>query len=83
MRYLDACYTSSDWCLFIDSSTTSLKAALMYKSNPLPTIPVVHANVKEDRSSIQKLLELIDYYSHGWLILCDLKVLNFIMGLKS
>jgi hypothetical protein len=55
----------------------------MYKNNLLPTIPVAYANVKEDRSSIQKVLQLIDYYSHGWLIMCDLKVLNFIMGLKS
>ena len=59
MGYLDVRYTSSDWCLFIDSSTTSLKAALMCKNNFLPTIPIAYANVKEDRSSIQKVLELI------------------------
>ena len=29
--YLDASYASSDWCLFIDSSKSSLKASLMYK----------------------------------------------------
>ena len=83
MGYLDVRYTNNDWWLFIDSSTTSLKTPLMYKNNVLPTVPIAYANVKEDRSSIQKVLELIDYYSHGWLIMCDLKVLNFIMKLKS
>ena len=67
--------------MFIDSSTTSLKAALIYKNNVLPTILIAYANAKKDRSSIQKVLEFIDY-SLGWLIKCDLKVLNFIMGVK-
>jgi len=75
--------TSNDWWLFIDSSITSLKAALMYKNNLLPVIPITHVNVKEARSSIEKILELIKYHSHGWCIICDLKVLNFIMCLKS
>ena len=72
---------NSDWCLFIDSSITSLKTALMYKSNLYPTLPICYGNVKEKRSSIKKILELINYESHQWLVMCDLKVLNIIMGL--
>jgi len=83
MAFLCVPYDSSDWCLFVDSSTTSLKAALMYKSNLHPTIPIAYANVQENRSSIKEILRLIQYESHGWLIMCDLKVLNFMMGLKS
>jgi len=83
MTYLGVAYKSSDWCLFMDSSIASLKGALMYRNSKLPSIPVAYANVKEDRSSVEKILELLDYHSHGWLIMCDLKVLNFIMGLKS
>ena len=45
-------------------------------------MPIAYANVKEDRSSIGKLLELIKYNAHTWLIMCDLKVLNLIMKLK-
>lgn len=76
-------YNSDDWCLYIDSSTTSLKAALMYKNNELPTLPIVYANVKEDRDSMEMILKLTKYNDHGWLIMADLKVLNFIMGLKA
>lgn len=83
VAYLDVDYTSNDWCLFIDSSITGLKAALMYKNHLIPTIPIAFAKTKEDRSSIEKVLELINYHSNCWLIMCDLKVLNFIMGLKS
>ena len=83
MGYLCVSYNKNDWCLFVDSSSTSLKAALMYKNNLYPTIPIAYGNVKEDRNAIQKILELINYNCHGWLIMSDLKVLNFIMGLKS
>jgi len=82
MGYLDVSYASSYWCIFIDSSKSSLKDALMYKHNLFLTLPIAYANVKEDRSSIGKLLELIKYNAHTWLIMCDLKVLNLIMKLK-
>ena len=55
----------------------------MYKSNLYPTLPICYGNVKEERSSIKKILEFINYESHQWLVMCDLKVLNIIMGLKS
>jgi len=82
MGYLDISYASSDWCLFIDLSKSSLKAALMYKNNLLPTLPIAYANVKEDWSSIRKILELIKYNACTWLVMCDFKVLDLIMGLK-
>jgi len=55
----------------------------MYKNNFLPTISVTYGSVEENRSSVESIFELIEYYFYGWLIMCDLKVLNFIMGLKS
>jgi len=55
----------------------------MYKSNLLPSIPETYANFKENRSLVETILGLIEYHSHGWQIMCDLKVLNLIMGLKS
>ena len=53
MEYLDVNYTSSYLCLFIDSSKSSLKAAMMYKNNLLPTLPIAYANVKEDRYPLE------------------------------
>ena len=83
MAYLGFTYTNNDWYLFIDSSITSLKAALLYKSNLYPTLPTCYGNVKEEQSFIKKILEIINCESHQWLVMCDLKVLNIIMGLKS
>jgi len=55
MAYLGFTHTNNDWCLFIDSSITSLKAALMYKSNLYPTLPFCYENVKEDRFLLKNI----------------------------
>ena len=61
MMYLGVPYKSSDWCLFMDSSMASLKGTLMYMNSRLITILVAYANVKEDRSSVEKNLGLLNY----------------------
>lgn len=83
MEYIGVNYSSDDWCLFIDASNYSLKAALMYRSHHIPTIPIAYTYSKEDRSSIEKILKCVNYNTHCWLIMCDLKVLKLIMGLKA
>ena len=47
MAYLGFTYTNSDSCLFIDSSITSLKVSLMYKSNMYPTLSIFYGKVKD------------------------------------
>ena len=59
MEYLDVHYTSSDWYLFIDSSTKSLKDALMYKNNLLPTIPVAYTTLKRIGLQFKKYWNLL------------------------
>jgi len=76
-------YSSCDWCLFIDGSSFSLKAALMSKNNQYPTIPLVYCKVKESRESLKKILDLIKYEDNNWITMCDLKVTNYLSGLKS
>ena len=50
----------NDWRLFIDSSKTSLKFALLHNGNKLPTIPIAHAvNTKETYEHIAHIFQLI------------------------
>ena len=45
-------YNSQEWCLFIDSSSVGLKAALMFNEHKYPTIPIAYGQVKESRESL-------------------------------
>lgn len=74
---------NEEWCLFLDSSKSSLKAALICDKYKFPTLPVAYCHAKEDRESIRKLLELLDYKNLNLPIVADLKVINFLLGLKS
>lgn len=80
LERLSASALSKSWSLFIDSSKFSLKAALVCESHEYPTVPIVHARVKEDRSSVQRILDLLKYSEQNWPIVADLKVLNFLLG---
>ena len=50
-------HTQQEWRLFIDSSTSSLKAVLLHNDNKLPSIPLAHSvHLKEDYTNIKFLL---------------------------
>ena len=74
---------NEEWYLFMDSSKSSLKAALICDKYKFPTIPVAYCHVKEDKDSVKKLLEVLDYNNLSLPIVADLKVINFLLGLKS
>lgn len=77
-------YNSSDWRLFIDGSTDSLKACLLHNGNELPSIPLAHSvDWKESRESIKEILSVVNYEQYGWNICCDLKVVSMLMGLQG
>jgi hypothetical protein len=77
-------YVESEWRLFIDSSTRSLKAVLLHNGNSKPSIPIAHTvHLKETYDNMQVLLQAIKYESHKWKICGDLKVIALLMGLQG
>ena len=83
MAALKITYDSSEWRLFIDSSKTSLKAALLHNGNKMQSIPVGYAvHVKETHDNIKVLLKCINYNQHQWQLCSDLKVVALVMGLQ-
>ena len=52
----------TQWRLFIDSSTKSLKAVLLHKGDIYPSIPLVYSlQMKEDYENVKQLLIKINY----------------------
>ena len=77
-------YLPSDWRLFIDSSKRNLKAVLLYNGNVYPSIPIAHSvQMKEDRESLEILLELIQYNDHNWDVCGDFKMIVFLLRLQG
>lgn len=83
-RWLNYEYVAEHWRLFIDSSKSSFKVVLLHNGNLLPSIPLLYSPVlKETYNDVKYALELIDYNSHKWKIIADLKLLNVICGVGS
>nr|XP_022900293.1 uncharacterized protein LOC111413523 [Onthophagus taurus] len=77
-------HNPSEWRLFIDSSKNSVKTALLYNGNTLPTIPLAHAvNVKEIYVRISEVSTLIRYNAFEWKVCADLKVIAVVTGLQG
>ncbi|XP_073436570.1 uncharacterized protein [Dendrobates tinctorius] len=75
---------SSEWNLFIDSSSRSLKAILLHNRNKYLSLPVVHSvHIKEDCTSINLLLCVLKYEDYGWDIIGDFIMVTFLMGLQG
>ena len=83
-KKIDVPYKSAEWRLFIDGSVKSIKAVLLHIGNKHPSIPLLYGtNTKESYQTINTILNLIQYQKHQWLICSDLKIVTFLMGLKS
>ena len=77
-------YSPSIWRLFIDSSKQSLKAGLLHNGKVYPSIPIAHSvRMKEDRESVEILLELIRYNNSNWDVYGDFKMIAFLLGLQE
>lgn len=77
-------YNTMDWYLFIDGSSSSLKAVLIHRTTDKPSIPVAYsAKMKESYENIEIILKAIKYKEHYWKICCDFKVMAFLCGLKG
>ena len=77
-------YSSTEWRLFLDSSTKSLKAVLLHNGNKLGSVPVGHSvKLTETYENMKYLLEALQYSHHNWKICGDLKMISIILGLQA
>ena len=84
MKSMGLDYVATEWRLFIDSSTRSLKAVVLHNGNIYSSIPIGHSvQIKETRDNMDQLLSALNYHDHGWLICGDLKVVGLVLGLQG
>lgn len=83
-EYIGVNHVREEWRLFIDGSTTSLKAVLLHNGNEYPSVPLAYAtNLKEEYHNMETLLQKINYAEFEWKVCCDLKMIAILIGLKS
>ena len=74
-------YDPSNWCLFIDSSSKSLKAVLLHNGNIYPSIPLAHSiHLRETYDNVKTLLNALKYDQNKWEVIGDFKMIAFLMG---
>ena len=67
--------------LFLDSSKRNLKSVLNHNRNEHDSVPIGYSvHVKETYENVKRLLSLIKYDDHKWVICVDLKMINFLLG---
>src|SRR5277367_6713306 len=77
-------HNPEEWRLFIDRSSTSLKAVLLHNGNKHPSVPIGHSVLmKEDYENVKVLLQKIKYVDYKWDVFGDFKMLGFLMGMQS
>ena len=77
-------YDVIEWRLFIDSSSRSLNAVLLYHGNSFSSIPIEHSvQMKETHNTMNHLLSAVNYQEHKWLICGDIKVVRLVLGLRN
>ena len=77
-------YDVSEWKLFIDSSSRSLKVVLPNNGNKLSSIPVgLSVEMKETYNSMETLLKALKYKEQRWLVCGDIKVVALVLGMLS
>ena len=65
------------WTLFIDSSNRNLKAVLRHNGNKFSSISIGHSvAMKEYHRTMERVLSLLNYEEHQWLICGDLKLVD-------
>lgn len=84
MTELELSYEKDNWRLFIDSSTSSLKAVLLHNGNSLPSVPIAYSTkLSETYNDIKFLFEKIQYSKSEWCICGDLKIITAILGMQG
>ncbi|XP_073511089.1 uncharacterized protein [Phyllobates terribilis] len=74
----------SEWRLFIDSSSRSLKAVLLHNGNNYPSLPMANSvYLKEEYTSVKMLLSALKSDNCGSEVIGDFKMVSFLMGLQG
>ena len=74
----------SEWHLFIDSSSRSLKAVLLHNGNNYLSLPMAHSvHLKEDYTSVKMFLSALKYDNYGWEVIGDFKMVSSLMSLQG
>ena len=77
-------YMPSDWRLFIDSSTGSLKRVLLHNGNVYGSISIGHSvELKQNHCSVKPVFDSLQYEDYNSNICVDLKMVNFLLGQQS
>lgn len=77
-------YDPTEWRLFIDSSSRSLKAVLLYNGNKIASVPVGYSvQMTESYGNMELLLAALKYEDHKWMICGDLKVVALVLGMQG
>ncbi|GBL83796.1 hypothetical protein AVEN_132681-1 [Araneus ventricosus] len=77
-------YDPSEGRLFIDSSKTSLKAALLSNGNSFTSLPLGHSvHLEENYNDLSMILEKINYQEHRWMVCGDFKMLSMLLGQQA
>lgn len=75
-------YDAGEWRIFIDGSTTSLKAVLLHVTNKKPSVPVAYGvGMSECYDTLSEIMNKLNYFEHNWKVCCDLKVINILQGI--
>ena len=75
---------ASEWRLFIDSSSRSLKAVLLHNGNKLPSTPIAHSvHHKENYKNVKRLLKSVQYNDFEWEVIGDFKMIAFLVVLQG
>ena len=77
-------YKDEEWRLFIDFCQRSLKAVLIHNTNKFASIPIAHSSIlKESYVNMEKVLSVLKYSEHNWIISGDLKIVTILLGQQS
>ena len=67
--------------MFIDSSKRSLKCVLLHNGNLFGAVPVGHSVcLRKEHGDVKRVIELLQYDKHSWIICVDLKMVCFLLG---
>ena len=76
-------YDATEWRLFIDSSSWSLKAVL-HNRNSFSSFPIGRSvQMTEIHNSMDHLLFAVNHQECKWLMYGDLKVVGLVLGLQG
>ena len=84
LEEIGTAHDPSEWLLFIDSSSRSLKCALLHSGNQYTAIPIDHSvHLREDYENVRFLMECIGYKILRWQVCGDFKIIGFLKGLQG